>query len=102
MSEDILLAIKEYIKPELLVLVFVMWLIGLGIKKSKLKDAVIPYILGGISVLLCVLWIVGTSDFTSYKDVILAIFTSIVQGILIAGLSVYVNQCVKQVKKLNE
>lgn len=102
MDESFVTAIKDYIRPELLVLVAVMWAIGYAIKKSKVNDALIPYILGGISIILCGLYIIGTCDFTTYKDIILGIFTSIVQGILVASLSVYGNQCVKQIKKANE
>ena len=35
---------QEYIKSELLVLVPVLYIIGLGLKKSKLKDKWIPLV----------------------------------------------------------
>lgn len=38
-------------------------------------------------------------DATSLKHPLLAVFTAIVQGILVAGLSTYVNQVIKQVNK---
>ncbi|MFQ9019059.1 MAG: phage holin family protein [[Clostridium] symbiosum] len=32
----------------------------------------------------------------------MAVFTTLVQGILVAGLSTYVNQVIKQIKKMEE
>ncbi len=91
--------IYDYIKPELLTLIPVLYLLGLGLKKSKVKDNFIPIILGVVSVLLSALWIIATIDILTVKDIALAIFTSVTQGILISGASVYVNQLYKQSKK---
>ena len=35
-------AFKEFIKPELLILIPVLYLIGMAIKKSEVKDKSIP------------------------------------------------------------
>lgn len=91
--------IMDYIKPELLVLVPVLYLIGVAIKKSSVADKLIPWILGGISVALSALWILATSFPATAADAALAVFTAITQGVLIAGASVYVNQLVKQTGK---
>lgn len=93
------MSIQEYINPELLVLVVVLYLFGLALKKSKLNDKWIPYILGAVSIVLCALWVVSTTPISGGKDVLMAIFTSIVQGILVAGASVYINQLYLQAKK---
>lgn len=93
------MSIQEYINPELLVLVVVLYLLGLALKKSKLNDKWIPYVLGAVSIVLCALWVVSTTPIGGGKDVLMAIFTSIVQGILVAGASVYVNQLYLQAKK---
>lgn len=93
--------IIQFIRPELLLLIPVCYLIGYGIKKSELGiDKWIPFILGGISIVLSLLYLLATSDVETYKDVILVIFTSITQGILTAGCSVYVNQLIKQYNKV--
>lgn len=89
----------EYIKPELLVLIPVLYLIGVAVKKSKIADKFIPWILGGVSVALSALWIVATSYPATAADAALAVFTAITQGVLLAGASVYVNQLVKQTGK---
>ncbi|HBS60936.1 MAG TPA: hypothetical protein DEA44_16940, partial [Firmicutes bacterium] len=43
---------NEFIRPELLVLVPVLYLIGMGIKKSAAKDKWIPVVLGIAGVVL--------------------------------------------------
>lgn len=93
---------KEYIKPELVVLIPVMYLIGLGIKKASIKDALIPFILGPVAIVLCGLYVFATSDIANAKDVATALFTAITQGILTAGASVYANQLYKQYLKKDE
>lgn len=97
---DFLEQVKNYIKPELLVLVVVLYFVGVALKNGKnVKDKYIPYILGGIGIFLSALWVLATSSLNGYQSVLLAIFTAIVQGVLVSGASVYVNQLVKQIKK---
>ena len=92
---------EEFIIPELLVLVPVLYVIGIGLKKSKLSDTLIPLILGCVSILLSAAWVVSTSNIFTLKDVAYALFISITQGILSAGASVYLNQLYVQSKKKN-
>ena len=90
---------EEYIKPELLILIPVLYIIGIGLKKSKLSDTLIPLVLGVISIILSAIWVIATTDISTLKDIAYAIFVSITQGILSAGSSVYVNQLYVQSKK---
>ena len=90
---------QKYIKSELLILIPVLYFIGIGLKKSKIPDKLIPLILGLASIALSSIWTFATSEVTSPKDIALAIFISITQGILLAGASVYVNQLYVQAKK---
>lgn len=90
---------QEFIKPELLILIPVLYLVGIGLKKSKLSDTLIPLVLGGISMILSAAWVIATSDISTLKDVAFAIFVSVTQGILSAGASVYFNQLYVQSKK---
>lgn len=92
---------KEFIKPELFILIPVLYLIGVGIKKTALKDEVIPFILGTIAVVFSGLYIFATSNIHTAKEVSMAIFTAGTQGILTAGASVYLNQLYKQYKKID-
>lgn len=90
---------QEYIKSELLVLVPVLYIIGLGLKKSKMKDKWIPLVLGLTSISLSAAWVIATSQITNIKEVAAALFTSVTQGILAAGASVYINQLYLQANK---
>ena len=90
--------ISCYIRSELLVLIPVMYFIGVALKKSKMKDRWIPLVLGAISIVLCVIWVLSTSPIQSGAELLSAIFTAITQGVLIAGASVYANQIFKQTK----
>ena len=89
----------DYIKSELLVLIPVLYLIGTGLKKSKLPDKYIPVTLGATSVVMSALWIVATTDIAGAKDAAFTIFMAVTQGVLLAGASVYANQLYKQSKK---
>ena len=91
--------LKEFIKPELLILIPVLYVVGIGLKKSKLSDTLIPLILGGIAIVLSAAWVIATSDISTLKDVAYALFISVTQGVLSAGASVYVNQLYVQSKK---
>lgn len=91
--------LENFIKPELLILIPVLYIMGLGLKKSKLSDCLIPLVLGGVSIALSAAWVIATSDISTFKDVIYAIFVSVTQGILSAGASVYINQIYVQSKK---
>ena len=87
---------KEFIKPELLILIPVLYLIGIGVKKSEVKDKFIPLLLGTVAVILSGLYVFATSEITGAKEIIMAIFVALTQGILTAGARVYFNQLYKQ------
>ena len=91
--------IQDYIKPELLVLIPVLYLVGMGIKKSAVADKLIPILLGLAGVVLAALYVMATSELGTVQDVALAVFTAITQGVLVAGASVYVNQIIVQSNK---
>lgn len=87
--------IVQYIQPELLVLIPVLYIVGMGFKKSELiADKMIPMLIGVIGIILAMLY-VGAKCGVCVESV----FTGIVQGILCAGASVFVNQTVKQMGK---
>ena len=92
--------IMNYVKPELIVVAVVLYFIGIGLKKAEaVPDKYIPLILGGIGIVLCALWVLANGPLTSESEIVMAVFTSIVQGILVAGLSTYINQIIKQAQK---
>lgn len=90
---------QEFIKPELLILIPVLYLIGNAIKKMKIKNKYIPAILGGISVALSLVFVLASADLSTAQNVLLAVFTAITQGVLAAGAAVYGNELLQQRKK---
>lgn len=97
---DIIEMLKEFIRPELLVLIPVLYFVGIGLKSAQaFADKHIPLALGAVGVALAALWVVATSTIASPQDGALAVFTAIVQGVLVAGASVYIDQLIKQAKK---
>ncbi len=85
--------IKDYVKPELLVVAVVLYFIGMWLKQSEtVKDKYIPLINGLIGVAICAIYVFATCACGSGQDIALAVFTALTQGVLVAGLSTYVNQ----------
>lgn len=92
--------IMNYVKPELIVVAVVLYFVGMGLKQAQaVKDKYIPLILGGTGIVLCAIWVLATSPLRTGQDIAMAVFTAIVQGILVAGLSTYINQIIKQTNK---
>ena len=92
--------IMNYIKPELIVVAVVLYIIGKAMKKSQwVMDKYIPVLIGGIGIVFCGFWVFATSPLGTPQEIALAVFTALVQGILVAGASTYVNQIVKQLHK---
>ena len=90
---------KEFVKPELIILIPVLYIIGIGLKASTVKDKWIPIALGTLGILLSLVYVIATSDLTGVKNLLMAVFTAVTQGVLVAGCSVYFNQIYKQSKK---
>ena len=90
---------QEFIKPELLVLIPVLYFIGAAIKKSPVKDALIPLILGFIGIVFSGVYLFASEEINGAQAVATAIFTAFTQGVLVAAASVYANQLVKQAGK---
>lgn len=92
--------ITNYVKPELLIVAIVLYFVGNMLKQSKtVKDKYIPLVLGACGIVICALYVVATCDCSNPQKIAMAIFTAITQGILVAGLSTYVNQLIKQNNK---
>lgn len=92
--------IMNYVKPELIIVSVVLYIVGMAIKKAEtVKNKNIPYIIGSLGIFLCGIWVIANSTLNNVQDVLMAVFTSIVQGVLVAGLSTYVNQLIKQSKE---
>ena len=68
---------------------------GILLAKGQVKeqDGYAPF-----SILLCAIWVIANTSIGTVPEMLMAVFTSIVQGVLVAGLSVYGNQLIKQIK----
>ena len=92
--------IMSYVKLALTVVAVVLHFVGMGLKQAEaIKDKYIPLILGGVGVVLCAIWVLATCPLDTGQNIAMAAFTAIIQGILVAGLSTYVNQLIKQSQK---
>jgi len=79
--------ISSYVTQQALILIPVLYLIGILLKATpNVPNWLIPYILGGLGILGAV-FLLGFN------------IESVIQGILAAGASVYVNQAIKQAKE---
>lgn len=90
---------QEFIKPELLILIPVLYFIGMGIKRSAISDTLIPLLLGAAGVVLAGIYLFAVAEVDGVKAAFTAIFTAITQGILCAAAAVYTNQLLKQAGK---
>ena len=93
--------LMNYIKPELIIVAIALYFVGIWIKGTEsIKDKWIPVILGIASIIICAIWVLATTPIGSVQALLMAIFTAIIQGILVAALSTYVNQLIKQHNKI--
>ena len=90
---------QEFIKPELLILIPVLYFIGIAIKKSAIRDALIPFILGAVGIVVSGIYLLASNEISGLQAVATAIFTALTQGILCAAAAVYGNQLIKQAIK---
>lgn len=87
----------EFIKPELLSLILVGYFIGMTLKKcEKIQDWTIPFIIGGVNIVLAVVYLFSVSDLLDSRKIAALVFTGFVQGALTAAGAVYGNQLKKQ------
>lgn len=89
--------ITDFVKPELLIVAVVLYFLGMWIKQSKVtKEAYIPLINGAAGIIICAAYVAATCTCTTRQDLAMGAFTAVTQGILVAGLSTYVHQIIKQ------
>lgn len=93
--------LMNYIKPELIIVAIALYFVGIWIKNTEyIKDKWIPLILGITGIVICAIWVLANTPIGTWQELLMAIFTAIIQGVLVAALSTYVNQLIKQRNKL--
>lgn len=75
--------IKEYIDPQLLIILPMLWGIGMALKKSPVKNDYIPLILLVCSCLVAMLYLSGVKQAWTFRQVRALIFAGITQGSII-------------------
>lgn len=85
--------LTQYIKADFAVLVAVLYCIGHGMKAlPKFPNQFIPLALTVCGIALACLSVV--SRYASYGNWAAALFEGVVQGVLCAGMSVYLNEVI--------
>ena len=93
------MTITDYIAPELLLIVPVLWVFGKLLKEAAfVQNRYIPLLLGACGVLLAVCYVAGSGAAVTAAG----IFTAVTQGVLCAGAAVYGHQLVKQAGKKDD
>lgn len=91
----------NYVKPELMIVAIVLYFLGMWLKQAAfLKDKYIPLVLGAVGIFICGLWVASVHQFEDAQAAFAGVFAAVTQGILVAGLSTYVNQIFKQLNKV--
>lgn len=79
----------QYIKPELLIITPVLYVIARMLHQSHIKQEQLPWILLLISIVMAGLYTFATTDVSSMMKLFMALFTTIVQGVLLSGTAVF-------------
>ncbi len=89
--------IMEFIKPELFILVVFLYAVGLFVRGGpwREKSWLIPYILLGISLIITLAYVAIFMGEGFSPPVIVAV---VIQGVLIAAVTVYGNELIEQIK----
>ncbi len=93
--------ILTFIRPELFILVVFLYCVGLFLKLHKgfHKSWMIPYILLGISFVMTLAYVSIIMEEGFSLSVLVAV---IIQSVLIAAVTVFGNELIKQVLRRNE
>lgn len=91
--------LTNYLKPELYILIPVLWLVGKAIKKSSIADKYIPLILGALGIVLSTAYLLPIYVPSTLEGIFELLFSGVTQGILYAAGSVYAQNIIVQAKK---
>lgn len=92
--------ITDYIKPELIVVALALYFLDMALRKSSvIQEKYILFITGLAGILICSLYVFATCECDGPRDVAMAAFTAVTQGIVVAGVSTYVKQIIGQIGK---
>ncbi|MDD4125377.1 MAG: phage holin family protein [Eubacteriales bacterium] len=90
--------LNEYISPSLLVLLPILYACGGALKKSKLADWKIPFVLGGAGIAFACIWLLAENYPAGIHDLLKALLAGFSQGLICAAVTVYAHNLVTQYK----
>ncbi len=90
--------LMEFLRPELAVLVPVLYVLGVILKKSPLQDWLIPFVLCVAGCVLSFVYL-AAQGMESPADWPALVFSAITQGVIGAACSVYAKNLIKQAKE---
>lgn len=100
--QDMTALINEYIRSELLIIVPVLYIIAKNLDSSSISKRWIPIILMLISVVLAGIYTFSTVDISTVRNVLMALFSTFVQGVLLSGTTVFSGLLANSMKKTNK
>lgn len=86
---ELQLLMNEYMKSELLILLPVLYVAARILHNTNMNEKKLPFVLLAISIVMCACYVFGTSQTQTLQEILMALFTSIVQGVLLCGTSIY-------------
>ena len=86
---DIIALLNEYIKSELLVLTPVLYVLAKMLENSHLDNERIPWIVLAAAVFLAGLYTFAKTDISTLAGFLMALFSTIVQGVLLSGTAIF-------------
>lgn len=90
MDSNVLLELlNKYVRAELIILIPVLSILSKIIDKSNIDNKTIPMIISLAGIILTGIYIFSTLSIENWQEVLFAIFTSITQGILLAGGAIW-------------
>ena len=87
--QDFVALLNQYVRSELLVVVPVLYVIAKMLNSSNVPNTKIPPILLVISIVLAGLYTFAVMPVDSLHKVLMATFSTLIQGILLSGSAVF-------------
>lgn len=102
-AEALPIEILNYVKPELVVVAVILYIIGVFLKRANaFADNMIPFVLLIIGIVIAGLYVFATTPVSGAQEVCMSLFTVIVQGILLTGAAVLCSQMQIQARKKDQ
>lgn len=87
--QDFVALLNQYVRSELLVVVPVLYILARILSSSKVANRKIPIILLLVSVTLAGIYTFAVVPVNDFKTVLMAVFSSLIQGVLLSGSAVF-------------